>query len=205
MLFINLNSTAQRSTPSSPTNWSPNSVIPLLSSAEGAENCPKPHQYLTPSIEALQRKWCLRRASGIVTDCSRPNHRLFTLIPSGRRYRSFCSRTSWFRAPLPGDSPNTHTLSFPQGLILPHKSTRILHYSGLFNLHLYPTISSNCIYTVHTEPRPAYILFKYCRFCKSVFILMHYLFWTLYCFFLHFWLDANCISLSLYFYWAQWI
>ena len=50
-----------------------------------------------PSIEAVQSKRCLRKARGICKDCSHPNHRLFTLLPSGRRYRSLRTRTSRFR------------------------------------------------------------------------------------------------------------
>ena len=41
-----------------------------------------------PSIEAVQHMRCLRKAPGICKDCSHPNHRLFTLLPSGRRCRS---------------------------------------------------------------------------------------------------------------------
>ena len=50
-----------------------------------------------PSIEAVQSKRYLRNARGICKDCSHPNHRLFTLLPSGRRYRSLRTRTSRFR------------------------------------------------------------------------------------------------------------
>ena len=70
-----------------------------------------------PSIEALQRKRCLQTPRGIVKDCPHPNHRLFTLLPSGRRYRSLRTRTSRFRGsffpasvtPL-NSPPNTCTL-----------------------------------------------------------------------------------------------
>ncbi|XP_030283175.1 uncharacterized protein LOC115587475 [Sparus aurata] len=48
-------------------------------------------------LEALQSKRCLRKARSIVKDCSNPNHRLFTLLPSRRHYRSLCTRTSRFR------------------------------------------------------------------------------------------------------------
>ncbi|KAK0134286.1 hypothetical protein N1851_030137 [Merluccius polli] len=50
-----------------------------------------------PSIEAVQRKRCLRKARSIAKDNSHPNHRLFTLLPSGKRYRSLGTRTSRFR------------------------------------------------------------------------------------------------------------
>ena len=50
-----------------------------------------------PTIEAVQSKRCLRRACSIVKDSSHPSHRLFALLPSGRRYRVLRSRTSRFR------------------------------------------------------------------------------------------------------------
>ena len=50
-----------------------------------------------PTIEAVQSKRCLRRARSIEKDSSHPSHRLFALLPSGRRYRVLRSRTSRFR------------------------------------------------------------------------------------------------------------
>src|SRR4029434_9997347 len=47
-----------------------------------------------PTIEAVQRKRYLRKARSIEKDSSHPNHRLFALLPSGRRYRAPRSRTS---------------------------------------------------------------------------------------------------------------
>ena len=47
-----------------------------------------------PPIVDLQRQRCLSRARGILKDPSHPNHRLFSLLPSGRRYRSIGCRTS---------------------------------------------------------------------------------------------------------------
>ena len=32
--------------------------------------------------------------------------------------------------------------------------------------------------TVHTVPRPTYTLCIYCKYCKSIYNLLHYLFWT---------------------------
>ena len=49
-----------------------------------------------PTIEAVQHKSCLWRARSIVRGNSRPSHRLFALLPPGRRYRVLCSRTSRF-------------------------------------------------------------------------------------------------------------
>ncbi|KAI4882866.1 hypothetical protein NFI96_000892 [Prochilodus magdalenae] len=47
-----------------------------------------------PTIQDIYRKRCLGRARNIIKDVSHPNHGLFTLLPSGRRYRSLRSRTS---------------------------------------------------------------------------------------------------------------
>uniref|UniRef100_A0A9J8BUX2 Alkylated DNA repair protein AlkB homologue 8 N-terminal domain-containing protein n=1 Tax=Cyprinus carpio carpio TaxID=630221 RepID=A0A9J8BUX2_CYPCA len=49
------------------------------------------------SIENIYNKRCLGRARNIIKDASHPNHGLFTLLPSGRRYRSLRSRTSRLR------------------------------------------------------------------------------------------------------------
>lgn len=49
------------------------------------------------SIENIYHKRCLGRARNIIKDASHPNHGLFTLLPSGRRYRSLRSRTSRLR------------------------------------------------------------------------------------------------------------
>ena len=50
-----------------------------------------------PTIDAVQHKRCLRKARSIEKDSSHPNHRLFALLPSGRRYRALRSRTSRLR------------------------------------------------------------------------------------------------------------
>ena len=50
-----------------------------------------------PTIDAVQRKRCLRKACSIEKDSSHPNHSLFALLPSGRRYRVLRSRTSRLR------------------------------------------------------------------------------------------------------------
>uniref|UniRef100_A0A9J7Y2A6 Uncharacterized protein n=1 Tax=Cyprinus carpio carpio TaxID=630221 RepID=A0A9J7Y2A6_CYPCA len=50
-----------------------------------------------PAIEDIQRKCCLRRACSILKDSSHPDHRLFNLLPSGRRFRSLWTRTSRLR------------------------------------------------------------------------------------------------------------
>lgn len=50
-----------------------------------------------PAIDTVQSMQRLRKARSITKDRSHPNHRLFALLPSGRRYRSLHSRTSRFR------------------------------------------------------------------------------------------------------------
>ncbi|KAI3371809.1 hypothetical protein L3Q82_024355 [Scortum barcoo] len=48
------------------------------------------------SIEDIYRKRCLKRAGKIIKDSSHPAHRLFTLLPSGKRYRSARTKTTRF-------------------------------------------------------------------------------------------------------------
>ncbi len=50
-----------------------------------------------PAIENVQRKRCLHRARCILKDSSHPDHRLFNLLPSGRRFRSLRTKTSRLR------------------------------------------------------------------------------------------------------------
>ncbi|KAI4891818.1 hypothetical protein NFI96_002199 [Prochilodus magdalenae] len=50
-----------------------------------------------PTIESVYKKRCLSRARSIIKDPSHPNHELFTLLPSGRCYRSLRSRTNRLR------------------------------------------------------------------------------------------------------------
>ena len=47
-----------------------------------------------PSLESIARSRYLSRANNILKDSSHPGHHLFTLLPSGRRYRSFRARTT---------------------------------------------------------------------------------------------------------------
>ncbi|KAI5089711.1 gastrula zinc finger protein XlCGF28.1-like [Silurus meridionalis] len=48
----------------------------------------------SPSMENIQKKRCLRRAHSILKDFSHPVHRLFSVLPSGRRFRCLRTRTS---------------------------------------------------------------------------------------------------------------
>ena len=54
-------------------------------------------QYVTgakiPAIQDLYTRQCQRKALKIVNDSSHPSHRLFSLLPHGKRYRSAKSRS----------------------------------------------------------------------------------------------------------------
>ncbi|TWW75006.1 putative RNA-directed DNA polymerase from transposon BS [Takifugu flavidus] len=50
-----------------------------------------------PAIEDIYRRRCHRRAKKVTKDSCHPAHGLFTLMPSGRRYRSLRTKTSRFR------------------------------------------------------------------------------------------------------------
>uniref|UniRef100_A0AAZ1XEE6 Alkylated DNA repair protein AlkB homologue 8 N-terminal domain-containing protein n=1 Tax=Oreochromis aureus TaxID=47969 RepID=A0AAZ1XEE6_OREAU len=47
-----------------------------------------------PAIKDIYRKRCLKRAGKIIKDPSHPAHGVFTLLPSGRRYRSLRTKTT---------------------------------------------------------------------------------------------------------------
>lgn len=49
------------------------------------------------AIEDIQKKHCLRRARSILKDSSHPAQKLFSLLPSGRRFRTPRTRTSRLR------------------------------------------------------------------------------------------------------------
>ena len=55
-------------------------------------------QYITgcklPAIQDLYIRWCQRKALKIVKDSSHPSHRLVSLLPHGKRYRSTKSRST---------------------------------------------------------------------------------------------------------------
>lgn len=51
-------------------------------------------QIQLPSLTDIYHTRCLQRAKNIIRDCFHPGHYHFTLLPSGRRYRSFKGRTS---------------------------------------------------------------------------------------------------------------
>ncbi len=49
---------------------------------------------LLPSLQDLYNSRVKKRAGNIIIDPSHPGHNLFALLPSGRRYRALCTRTS---------------------------------------------------------------------------------------------------------------
>ncbi len=58
-----------------------------------------------PSLQDLYNSRVKKRSGNIITDPSHPGHDLFVLLPSGRCYRSLCTRTGvpnlfYSRAPL---------------------------------------------------------------------------------------------------------
>ncbi len=50
-----------------------------------------------PSLHDILTRRCTRKARRIIKDSSHPSHRLLSLLPSGRRFRSIRSRTSRLR------------------------------------------------------------------------------------------------------------
>ena len=55
-------------------------------------------QYITgaelPVTQDLYIRWCEKKAWKIIKDSSRPSHRLFSLLPHGKRYRCIKSDTN---------------------------------------------------------------------------------------------------------------
>ncbi len=63
----------------------------------GRANCP-PHCWRwASSLQDIYTRRCTRKARRIIKDSSHPSHRLLSLLPSGRRFRSIRSRTSRLR------------------------------------------------------------------------------------------------------------
>ncbi len=50
-----------------------------------------------PSLQDIYTRRCIRKARRIINESSHPSHRLFSLLPSGRRLRSIRSCTSRLR------------------------------------------------------------------------------------------------------------
>jgi hypothetical protein len=53
----------------------------------------RPSTSMGPSFLDLYTSWCQRKALKIVKDSSHPSHRLFSLLPHGKQYRSATSRS----------------------------------------------------------------------------------------------------------------
>ncbi|XP_051517576.1 uncharacterized protein LOC127419842 [Myxocyprinus asiaticus] len=60
-----------------------------------------------PSLQEIYTRRCVKKARRIIRDSSHPSHGLFSLLPSGRRYRSIRTRTS-----------RIHDSFFPQAIRL---------------------------------------------------------------------------------------
>ncbi len=85
-----------------------------------------------PSLQDIYTGGCTRKARRIIKDSSHPSHRLLSLLPSGRRFRSIRSRTSRLRDSF-----------FPQA-IRPNEQSQITH------LHHTPT-HTTC-HALHLTP-----------------------------------------------------
>ncbi|KAK6306925.1 hypothetical protein J4Q44_G00220730 [Coregonus suidteri] len=68
----------------------------LASDRKALQRVVRTAQYITgaklPAIQDLYTRRCQRKALKIVKDSSHPSHRLFSLLPHGKRYRSAKSR-----------------------------------------------------------------------------------------------------------------
>uniref|UniRef100_A0A3B5QGF3 Reverse transcriptase domain-containing protein n=1 Tax=Xiphophorus maculatus TaxID=8083 RepID=A0A3B5QGF3_XIPMA len=72
-----------------------------VSDRQALQRVVKTAQYIAraplPAIKDIYRKQCLKRAGKITKDSTHPAHTLFSLLPSGRRYRSLRTRTTRHR------------------------------------------------------------------------------------------------------------
>ena len=60
----------------------------VVKAAQKITGCP------LPSLEELHSSRCLKKTHSILQDSSHPGHKLFQLLPSGRRYRSMNTKTN---------------------------------------------------------------------------------------------------------------
>ena len=69
----------------------------LASDRKALQRVMRTAQYITgaklPAIQDLYTRRCQRNALKIIKDSSHPSHRLFSLLPHGKRYWSTKSRT----------------------------------------------------------------------------------------------------------------
>ena len=77
----------------------------LASDRKALQRVVRTAQYITgaklPAIQDLYTRRCQRKALKIVKDPSHPSHRLFSLLPHGKRYQSAKSRTKRLQQFLP--------------------------------------------------------------------------------------------------------
>ncbi|XP_059808501.1 uncharacterized protein LOC132382385 [Hypanus sabinus] len=82
-----------------------------------------------PTIENSYHKCCLGRAKSIIKDAFHPNHGLFTLLPSGRRYRSLRSHTSRHRKSFFPEAVTLLNLTSQRSAVLhPYWTVSVLLY-----------------------------------------------------------------------------
>ena len=93
-------------------------------------------QYITgaklPAIQDLYTRRCQRKALKIVKDPSHPGHRLFSLLPHGKRYRSAKSRTKRASQPfvLSGNKTPEQVTKWLPGLFALCASPQPLFYTA---------------------------------------------------------------------------
>ena len=89
-----------------------------------------------PALQDTYHTRCLRKAGRILKDCYHPAFRLFTLLPSGRRYRSIRSRTR-----------RLENSFFPRG----HQAAKwtLTHYRHFFTRHFTYTVTFKLLLVLH--------------------------------------------------------
>ncbi len=128
-----------------------------------------------PTLQELYLSRVSKRAGKITLDPSHPAHSLFELLPSGRRYRALCTRTTRHRNSF-----------FPQAVHLTkhltlnvehttHNTIYIIYSSHIhifhFNLHISDLYIHNCLY---------YIL-CFCYFVHCLFVYYYFIICVLSC------------------------
>ncbi len=85
-----------------------------------------------PSLQDIYTRRCIRKARRIINDSSHPSHRLFSLLPSGRRLRSIRSCTSRLRDSF-----------FPQAIrLMNSQNTAHSHFTICHALHFNATVQT---------------------------------------------------------------
>lgn len=104
-----------------------------------------------PALDSLYQTRIVNRAISIIKHISHPQHRLLTLLPSGRRYWSVKARTTRLKNSF-----------YPQAINLQPNSTGIF---AMFTDYMNYTHYMN-VYTVHLH-----ILYKYCIYYMPMFYI----------------------------------